>query len=297
MAKLNKSLRVGIGLLITVVVLSIILGIILWLKTPKIGNVNNMDPTFIAATQMNTTATANSNMWSSLGTMGQNLGEPFGQWFVFVIFFIILIMFILGGVGIYSIVKGTRRSAAYKGTNSSRGGFLKRVTDSLSNVSNPIGKKAYNATSRLVEKNGRCDNINWVSIEDKQKQISLCFDMNFKPPEPVRFIIDPTNLFEYDKLPNALKQKLRTDSNKLSITVPYMYNEKPSAYVLNFKNAVFEDGTSASYLFDQRFNYDYWMFQTQNLTNVGKNKQNYMYTNKYRPTKTSSDYDGIDVFK
>lgn len=300
MAKLSQSMKRLIGIIITIAVLSIILGIILWLKTPGGGSMGNMDrgAARIASTDMMLTAQSNAQSWNMLGNTAQNLTQPFmkpfGQWFIFVIFLILFIMFIFGTLTIVSIARKRPRVAAYSGSN---GGFVKKMTNSLSIISSPFGKKAYNPIPRLPETNGRCNNVNWISVEDKNKKISLCFDTSFKQPDPVRFIIDPTKLYEYDRLPNAIKQRIRTDSGKLSITVPYTYNDKPSSYVLNFKEAVFEDGTPASSLFDQRFNYEEWMFETKNLTSVGANRQNYKYTYRYRYPRTSSNYSGLDVYK
>lgn len=190
--------------------------------------------------------------------------------------------------------KKNRRSAAYKKKKKTKKNwFLQQMSNIQNSMKNPFGIKAYNGLPRAIENGGRCDNISWLTINNGKT--SMCINASFKQPDPIRFTIDPTNLYEYEMLPNTIKNKIRTNTEKLSITIPYKYNEKPSAYVLDFSKAIYEDGTTAKELFNERFNFDYWNFKPKNL-NKAPSGYEYRYESKFRPLKTDSKYKGLDSY-
>lgn len=226
------------------------------------------------------------------------IGKPAGKLIVFFIFIIILIFAIVGGLGFLTKSakkkKQNRKNSAYKNKDKGKDNqsIYDKVINTLTSISSPLGTKAYSSVPRDIDTIGRCDNIKWLTIKNKITGAGICVDTTFKQPPPVTFTIDPTNLHEYEKMPNQMKQKIRKNASKLSITVPYMYNEIPSSYVLDFSKATYADGTSAKHLFNERFTYDYWNFSPKSLNSTPSNKR-YRYTDRKRPLKNNSAYKGL----
>ena len=259
--------------------------------TPNIGN--NLSSQMI-------TSESNSGFQNWIGTIlgknGFDILRGIGVILLIIAIVIVLVIYFTGGFDSSKKKKKSRRSAAYKKKSKkkkTKKSLYNRIKSKIFGIRNPLGKKAYGGLPRSIEKNGRCDNINWLSINNGKS--ALCVNASFKQPDPVRFIIDPTNLYEYEMLPNKIKSNIRKDTGKLSITIPYKYNEKPSAYVLDFSNAVYEDKTSAKGLFNERFDFDYWNFKTKNL-NISPSGNVYRYESKFRPVKTAGNYRGIDSY-
>jgi hypothetical protein len=231
----------------------------------------------------------------SLGSPGLNILTGIGAVLLIVGVIFLLILIFSGGIN-FGKKKKSRRSAAYKKQSKkskTKKSWYSMWWSKIIGIRNPLGKKARGGLPRAIETNGRCDNIHWLSINNGKS--ALCVNASFEKPDPIRFTIDPTNIYEYDILPITMKNKIRKDTGKLSITIPYRYNEKPSAYVLDFNKAVYEDGTSAKGLFNERFDFDYWNFKTKNL-NKAPSGYEYRYKSKFRPVKTDSNYKGVDGY-
>lgn len=235
-------------------------------------------------------------LFQALGPKGTAIAKGIGAIIIIGIVIVIIVFLVMGGMKLFSKKKKSRRSAAYKKKSKkskTKKSWYSELWSKISGFRNPLGTKAYGGLPRAIENEGRCDNINWLTINNGKT--SMCINASFKQPDPIRFTIDPTNLYEYEMLPNTIKNKIRTNTEKLSITIPYKYNEKPSAYVLDFSKAVYEDGKTANELFNERFNFDYWNFKPKNL-NKAPSGYEYRYESKFRPLKTDSKYKGLDSY-
>lgn len=211
--------------------------------------------------------------------------SKFGQVFAFFIF--LMIMIVLISVGVSGLRRlspnlSTGRKSAY-GNSDSSPPWYKQIWNDLKNMASPLGSKAYTGLPREAEPKGRCDNIKWLSI--KNGNSAICVDAGLNMPPPERFTIDLSRLNGFSTLPYKTKGKILENEGKLSIIVPYMYHKKPSSYVLDFKNARFQDGTSAKHLFDQKFDYNTWRF-------VSKTVPQY----KARERKTPRGDRGLDKY-
>ena len=193
---------------------------------------------------------------------------------------LIVILLIFGIIGFASKNNNKRRDAAYSDSSGSIFGtfhstFISPLTNGAKSISRPLGKKATNGIPREIEENGRCNDIEWVSMEGNlnKKKVGLCFQSSIEKPASIRWIIDPTNLYEYDMLPSAIKKKIGDNPNILTITIPY--KNKGSSYVLSCRDAVYADGSSAKDLFGEETD-KYCKFNIKTLSN------SYKYTTKYR---------------
>jgi hypothetical protein len=207
-------------------------------------------------------------------------------WSVFAFFLFLYILFWLFSDNTSS--KKKKKSGA-RGSMYNNQGYEKpwylRIYESITGFKNPLGVKAYGGVAREELTSGRCDNKEWIPF--KSGNNAICINTGFARPRPVRFIIKPENLYEYDQLPYKVKALIRKNANKLYITVPYKYIEQPSSYVLDFTQAKFQDGKSASKLFNT-FNYDSWSFKTLTVP---------QYTNRKRyDSHDKKNYKGLDSF-
>lgn len=176
------------------------------------------------------------------------------------------------------------RSYMYKNTGYEDPWYIK-MYKRATGFRNPLGVKAYGGVAREELTSGRCDNKVWIPY--KSGNNAICVNTGFARPRPVRFIIRPENLYEYDQLPYKVKDLIRKNANKLYITVPYKYIEQPSSYVLDFTQAKFQDGKPAAKLFNN-FNYDSWSFKTLTVP---------QYTNRQRyDSRDTKKYKGLDSF-
>lgn len=218
------------------------------------------------------------------GGINRHLGKVLA-FFVLLFLFFIIIFVGFSGFRRISAKLGTGRGAAYKESGSSNVPWYKLLWKELQSTSTPIGGKAYGGLPRQAEPKGRCDNIEWLTVQNKQS--AVCLNTGFRPPQPARFTLNPSSFYEYDILPYKIKEKIRTSDGKLSVIVPYMYHEKPSSYVLDFSKAKFQDGTSAKHLFNKTFRYDSWNFASKKLPKY-KPRRRYLSTHK--------KYRGLDKY-
>lgn len=187
--------------------------------------------------------------------------------------------------------KSSSRTAATKDTRNQS--MLETVKQSgksagasMSSLGSTFGSRSNNGTPREEEQEGRCNDVEWVSTEGQLNgnNVGLCFQSAIDRPAPIRWIIDPTNMYEYDTYPSAFKEKLKSEPGKLMITIPYV--SKGASYVLSCMDAVYEDGTSAKELFAEETD-TYCRLNTKNLN---------QYTPKQRAPKGSSTYQGLDTY-
>lgn len=191
-------------------------------------------------------------MQKILGGLNRHLGKILA---VFV--FLIILVLIFSG----AFKRSKKKRSKYKDRKSSKGWF-QRMMDALGKVRSPLGGKAYGGLPRSTV-DGRCNDNEWLTV--KKGKVNMCINTKFKQPPPARVTINPTNLYDYDNLPYKVKTMIRQNSGQMSIKVPYKYNEVPSAYVLDFSKATFQDGKSAKALFNKTFNFDSWEFNTQTV--------------------------------
>jgi hypothetical protein len=188
---------------------------------------------------------------------------------------------------------GSRRAAAYSQSSSTMQSikdFFKSMRTTTKGITTPLGKKANNGMPRDVEANGRCDDIEWVSMEGTldKKNVGLCFQSSIEKPSSIRWIIDPTNMYEYDTLPSAFKEKILSEPEKLIVTIPY--KNQGSSYVLSCKDAVYEDGSSAKDLFAEETN-TYCKLKTMDL------EKSYKYTPQHRKIPSGNTYTRLDNYE
>ena len=225
------------------------------------------------------------------------INKHFGKVLAFLAFLLLLFLLFAGGFGLFKLSinskKESRQNAAYKEGGQEK--WYSKLFSNASSMTNVLGSKAYSSVPREVEENGRCDNVSLVSARDSSNNISICMDTSFKRPAPARFTINPNTVSEFEMLPSEIKKRIRSDTNRLTITVPYRYNEVPSAYVLDFSKATYGDGKPANDLFNERFDYDYWNFKPKSLNATPSGKR-YKYAPRNRPVKTDSTYKGLSGY-
>lgn len=223
-----------------------------------------------------------------------DLFRHLAKWIVFL--FVLYVVFVGFKAGRKS-VGGSSSSNSAKYETAQKPSFLQQAKasifsgiESVSQVSSIMGQKASVGVPRENEDAGRCNDVEWVSMGGSlnSKSVDLCFKSSVEKPAPIRWVIDPTNLYEYDTLPKAFKDKIRSDKTKLLITIPYV--QKGASYVLSCKNAVYEDGSAAGDLFADETN-NYCKLNTKTLNTE------YKYTPLNRPLKSSGNYKGLDVYQ
>lgn len=208
----------------------------------------------------------------------------------------LLIVIIIVFVGVSEIGNSeSRRSGAYsesKSTFSSFMSYIKSFFVKSRGILTPLGKKATNGIPRESEPKGRCNDVEWVSMEGNidKKYVGFCLQSSIEKPSSVRWIIEPSNLYEYDTLPTAWKERIQLEQkDKLVITIPYIRQPNTSFYQLSCKDATYEDGTSAKDLFEEK----------EETEKYCKLKPQYVaaYKLKYRAPRSSNMYKGLDVYK
>lgn len=94
---------------------------------------------------------------------------------------------------------------------------------------------------------GRCDNL--TMREGKIAGSGMC--INTVEPKPIRWIIDPDSMPDYDKMNEATKKLLMRDGGKYIVIIPWStYSSDGMYYYPDCSKAHFVDGTSAKYLFE-----------------------------------------------
>jgi hypothetical protein len=114
----------------------------------------------------------------------------------------------------------------------------------------PYGKKEHvSETDRPRLNGGRCDNLKNLDIGK-----DLCLKTTM--PEPIVWTIDIDKMPDFrDNLSTQTKTTIDGNGQFYRVTIPWkIYNEDGIHYYPSCADAVFEDGTSASYLFTDRFN-------------------------------------------
>lgn len=229
-------------------------------------------------------------LWEPIKGFFSNIFKHLSKWIAFFLVIVFVYWLLFGKSS-----SNERRQPAYENKQDTT--FIEKVKATLNSVSKsarsiraPLGKNATNGMPRDSESNGRCNDVEWVSMEGTldKKNVGLCFQSSIEKPTSIRWIIDPTNLYEYDTLPSVLKEKLQSEPEKLVVTIPYI--NKGSSFVLSCKDAVYGDGSSAKDLFSEETD-KYCKLKTKTLEN------SYKYTEKKRALRSSPDYKGLDVYE